>query len=57
MRRVGDRRPDYIVKAELLDQILRDGFSPSMAFDDRDQVVAMWRERGVPCAQVAPGNF
>lgn len=57
MRRAGDHRPDHIVKAELLDQILRDGFQPSMAFDDRDQVVAMWRRRGVPCAQVAPGNF
>lgn len=57
MRRAGDRRPDYIVKADLLDQILGDGFVPSMAFDDRDQVVAMWRHRGVPCAQVAPGNF
>jgi hypothetical protein len=45
------------VKAELLDQILHDGFSPSMVFDDRDQVVAMRRQRGVPCAQVAPGNF
>jgi hypothetical protein len=57
MRRAGDRRPDHIVKAELLEQILRNGFLPSMAFDDRDQVVAMWRARGVPCAQVAPGNF
>jgi hypothetical protein len=57
MRHAGDRRPDYVVKAELLDEVLGDGFFPSMAFDDRDQVVAMWRNRGVPCAQVAPGNF
>lgn len=26
-------------------------------FDDRDKVVAMWRRRGVPCFQVAPGDF
>lgn len=26
-------------------------------FDDRDKVVAMWREAGVPCFQVAPGEF
>jgi hypothetical protein len=57
MRRAGDRRPDHVVKAELLDEILQDGFLPSMAFDDRDRVVEMWRRRGVPCAQVAPGNF
>ncbi len=46
-----------IVKAELLDQIVADGFSPVMAFDDRNQVVEMWRARGIPCAQVAPGDF
>jgi phosphoglycolate phosphatase-like HAD superfamily hydrolase len=57
MRKKTDRRPDYIVKAELLDQLLADGYRPLMAFDDRDQVVRMWRERGVPCAQVAEGNF
>jgi hypothetical protein len=28
-----------------------------MAFDDRSQVVKMWRKRGVPCAQVADGDF
>jgi FMN phosphatase YigB (HAD superfamily) len=26
-------------------------------FDDRDQVVTMWRENNIPCFQVAPGNF
>lgn len=26
-------------------------------FDDRDKVVAMWRRRGIPCFQVAPGDF
>ena len=57
MRRAGDYRPDYIVKAELLDQIRADGYEPIMAFDDRDQVVEMWRSKGIPCAQVAPGDF
>lgn len=57
MRQEGDHRPDYQIKAELLDQLTADGFEPIMAFDDRDQVVRMWRERGVPCAQVADGNF
>jgi phosphoglycolate phosphatase-like HAD superfamily hydrolase len=57
MRRAGDHRPDNLVKAELLDAILADGFEPIMAFDDRDQVVRMWRGRGIPCAQVAAGDF
>jgi phosphoglycolate phosphatase-like HAD superfamily hydrolase len=57
MRKARDFRPDFIVKGELLDQIIADGFEPIMAFDDRDQVVKMWRERGIPCAQVADGDF
>lgn len=57
MRAAGDHRPDYVVKAELLDRVLADGYEPIMAFEDRDQVVKMWRERGIPCAQVAEGAF
>jgi predicted secreted acid phosphatase len=57
MRKEGDRRPDNIVKSELLDQILADGYEPIMVFDDRNQVVKMWRERGIVCAQVAEGDF
>ena len=34
-----------------------DGFNPTMAFDDRQQVVDMWRERGLTVAQVAEGDF
>ena len=26
-------------------------------YDDRDQVVKMWRDNGLTCMQVAPGNF
>lgn len=26
-------------------------------FDDRDSVVAMWRQSGLTCLQVAPGDF
>ncbi|MFZ5792342.1 MAG: hypothetical protein ACOY3L_16745 [Pseudomonadota bacterium] len=57
MRADGDHRPDNIVKGELLDRLLADGYRPLMAFEDRDQVVKMWRARGIPCAQVAEGNF
>jgi hypothetical protein len=57
MRKAGDHRDDDTLKSEILDQILAEGFEPIMAFDDRDRVVKMWRSRGVPCAQVAEGNF
>lgn len=57
MRREGDDRPDYIVKGELLDQIIADGWWPLMAFDDRSRVVKMFRDHGIPCAQVAEGDF
>lgn len=57
MRKEGDYRDDDILKGEMIDEAMRDGWHPIMAFDDRDRVVAMWRARGIPCAQVAPGNF
>lgn len=57
MRRAGDHRPDDIVKREILDQMRADGWRPVMAFDDRARVVKMWREAGIPCAQVAEGDF
>lgn len=57
MREAGDHRPDNIVKGELLNELLADGYQPLMAFDDRNQVVEMWRSRGIPCAQVAAGDF
>jgi len=57
MRKHGDHRQDHEVKGELLTQIKLDGYDPIMAFEDRDQVVAMWRKAGITCAQVAPGNF
>jgi hypothetical protein len=46
-----------VVKAELLGRIVKDGYQPTMAFDDRDQVVEMWRAHGIACAQVAEGNL
>lgn len=57
MRAAGDHRADDIVKEELLDRIISDGFRPQLAFDDRDRVVKMWRRRGIRCAQVDEGNF
>lgn len=33
------------------------GPTPDLVFEDRARVVAMWREEGIRCAQVAPGEF
>lgn len=57
MRKDGDHRPDYQVKLDMLEVIRTDGWNPVMVFDDRDQVVRMWREQGIPCSQVADGDF
>jgi hypothetical protein len=61
MRKAGDRRPDNIVKGELLDQLLADfditESHISAALEDRDQVVKMYRDRGIRVFQVANGNF
>lgn len=57
MRRAGDYTPDDMLKR----QWLGDGTIPHervlCAYDDRDKVVQMWRNAGVACFQVAPGDF
>lgn len=58
MRPTGDIRKDSIIKKELFDQHIRGKFWVHFVLDDRDQVVDMWRnELGLPCFQVAEGNF
>lgn len=58
MRKEGDYTPDEVLKKQWLDELSRtDRQRLTAVFDDRDKVVAMWRENGVPCFQVAPGDF
>ena len=57
MRAAGDGRKDAVVKRELFDRHIRDSYDVVCVLDDRDQVVAAWRELGLTCLQVAPGNF
>jgi len=54
MRRDSDTRRDHVVKAEILQQILDDGFEPILAVDDRPEVVRMWRDHGITTLQCAP---
>lgn len=57
MRAAGDFRKDGIVKGELFDEHVRHEYNVQGVFDDRQQVVDMWREIGLTCLQVAPGQF
>lgn len=58
MMRPFDRKydPDWQVKQSMLDE-LKKVYNITMAIDDRDQVVKMWRDNGIRCLQVADGNF
>jgi hypothetical protein len=53
MRKANDRRPDHIIKLEMVREL---GLTPDKVlciFDDRQSVVDMWRENGYRCLQVA----
>ncbi len=54
MRKEGDFRPDDLVKADILNEILADGYEPFLVIDDRPQVVEMWRSFGITTLQCAP---
>lgn len=56
IRPEGDTRKDDIIKREMFDKI-RDEYAVLGVFDDRDQVVEMWRHLGLQCFQVDYGDF
>lgn len=58
MRKSGDHRHDHVIKREWLDALEPPERNRLMGvFEDRSRVVQMWREAGVQCFQVAPGDF
>jgi predicted kinase len=57
MRAEGDSRKDAIVKREIFDNEIRDRWNVVGVFDDRQQVVRMWRALGLTVFQVAEGDF
>jgi hypothetical protein len=57
MRPVGNTEPDDVIKERWLRESIADGWKPDLVFDDRAKVVRMWRNNGIICAQVAPGEF
>jgi hypothetical protein len=58
MRPEGNNEKDSVIKKRLFEQHIRGKYYVDFVLDDRDQVVKMWRhELGLPCLQVAEGNF
>jgi hypothetical protein len=61
MRKSRDHRDDNVVKSELLDTIMHhygeDLTGYGGVFEDRQQVVDMYRARGLKVFQVAKGDF
>lgn len=57
MRKAGDHTDDGLLKPSWL----TDGTIPRervlLALDDRNRVVEAWRKAGIPCLQVAVGDF
>ncbi|SFT86137.1 hypothetical protein SAMN04487904_11130 [Actinopolyspora lacussalsi subsp. righensis] len=46
-----------MVKLELFDRHIRDGYRVCCVLDDRAHVVEAWRSIGLTCLQAAEGNF
>ncbi len=57
MRKEGNHQPDGTLKLRMYEELLKDGFNPKIAFDDRQRVVNVWRDLGLICYQVAKGDF
>lgn len=57
MRMDNDNRADYLIKKEILNQLISEGKNIEFAVDDRQQVVDMWRENGITCFQCDKGDF
>jgi hypothetical protein len=57
LRADDDFRSDDVFKKDVLDELINSGVKPDLVFDDRNSVVEMWRREGIPCFQVAEGDF
>ncbi|CCF82380.1 phosphatase domain-containing protein [Nitrolancea hollandica] len=57
MRKTGDFRKDVIVKREIYEKEIKEHYNVCFVLEDRNQAVRMWRSLGLPCFQVAEGDF
>lgn len=57
MRTEWDFRQDYEIKKEIYENEIKDKYDVKYVFEDRDQVVKIYRELWLTVLQVANGNF
>lgn len=57
MRADADHRADVYLKAEFLETMHRNGYRPQLAFEDRDQVVRLYRSKGLVVMHCAEGKY
>jgi len=57
MRPQGSMEKDSIVKNRLFTEDVLPYYYTKVIYDDRNQVVETWRQMGLTCFQVAPGDF
>ena len=57
LRKDLDFKKDVYAKEQMLIKMRRDGYDPTIVFEDRKSVVDMWRAKGLFVFQVAEGNF
>lgn len=57
IRKSEDNRKDSIIKKEIFFRDIAPNYNILAVFDDRDQVVEMWRSIDVKCLQVEKGDF
>ncbi len=57
IRPEGSFEKDSIIKGKIYMDDIRPYYDIEFVLDDRDQVVNFWRDLGLRCLQVAPGNF
>ena len=52
-----DNRKDTVIKKEMYDEHIKDKYNVICIFDDRNQIVEMWRSMGLTVCQVNYGDF
>ncbi len=57
LRADDDFRRDTVYKKEVYEKHIKGKYDVLFVLEDRDQVVAMWREEGLTCLQVDYGDF
>ena len=51
-----EKPSDAIVKEEIYNELVAEGYKPSVVFDDRTKVIKMWRRLGLTVFDVGDGE-